>query len=84
MPKQVKVYSTPTCSWCKLTKQLLEKNNVAYVNIDVTADKASREEMVSRTGQMSVPVIEIDGELSIGYNESWLKQKLNIPRCRRG
>lgn len=79
MPKQVKVYSTPTCSWCKLTKQLLEKNNVAYVNIDVTADKASREEMVSRTGQMSVPVIEIDGELSIGYNESWLKQKLNIP-----
>jgi len=58
---------------------LLEKNNIAYVDIDVTADKASGEEMVSRTGQMSVPVIEIDGELSIGYNESWLKQKLNIP-----
>jgi len=58
---------------------LLEKNNIAYVDVDVTADKASREEMVSRTGQMSVPVIEIDGEMSIGYNESWLKQKLNIP-----
>jgi glutaredoxin len=61
-----------------LAKQLLEKNNVAYLNIDVTTDKACREEMVSMTGQISVPVIEIDGEFSIGYNEGWLKQKLNI------
>jgi glutaredoxin 3 len=61
-----------------VVKQLLEKNKIVYVNIDVTTDKAGREEMVSRTGQLSVPVIEIDGEFSIGYNEGWLKQKLNF------
>ena len=62
-----------------MTKQLLDKNNISYQAIDVASDKAGREEMVSRTGQIQVPVIEIDGEVSVGYNESWLKQKLGIP-----
>jgi len=57
---------------------LLEKNNIAFQDIDVTTDKVGREEMVSRTGQMSVPVIDIDGEYSIGYNEGWIKQKLQV------
>ena len=78
MAHQVKVYSTPTCPWCKLTKQLLDKNHISYQNIDVASDKAGREEMIARTGQMQVPVIDVDGEVSVGYNESWLKQKLGI------
>ena len=78
MAEQVKVYSTPTCPWCKKTKQFLEDNNVPYQNIDVTTDNAGREEMVNKTGQLSVPVVDVDGEITVGYDENWLKQKLSL------
>ena len=57
---------------------MLDDNKIAYQNIDVASDKAGREEMVSKTGELSVPVIDVDGEISIGYDENWLKQKLNF------
>ena len=75
---QVKVYSTSTCPWCKKTKQLLDDNKIPYKNIDVATDQAARDEMVSKTGQLGVPVIDIDGELSVGFDEKWLKEKLNL------
>ena len=78
MAEQVKVYSTPTCPWCKKTKQFLEDNKISYQNIDVTTDNAGREEMINKTGQLSVPVVDIDGEITVGYDENWLKQKLSI------
>ena len=78
MAQQVKVYSTPTCPWCKRTKQFLDDNKVLYQSLDVAADKAARDEMVSKTGQLSVPVIDVDGELSVGFDEKWLKEKLNL------
>jgi len=76
--KEVKVYSTPTCPWCKKTKKLLEDNAIAYQDFDVGADKAAREEMVHKTGQMGVPVIEIDGNIVVGFDEGWLKEKLGL------
>ncbi len=76
--KEVKVYSTPTCPWCKRTKKFLEDNGIAYQDLNVGADRAAREEMVRKTGQMGVPVIEIDGDFVVGYDEGWLKQKLGL------
>ena len=61
-----------------MAKQLLDDNKISYQDVDVVSDKAAREEMVTKTGQISVPVIDIDGEISVGYNEKWLKQKLNL------
>ncbi len=78
MADQIKIYTTPTCPWCKKTKQLLEDNKVSYQNVDVTTDTAGREEMVNITGQLSVPVIDIGGEIQVGYDENWLKKKLNL------
>lgn len=78
MAHQVKVYSTTTCPWCKRTKQFLDDNKVTYQSIDVATDKAARDEMVSKTGQLGVPVIDVDGELSVGFDEKWLKEKLNL------
>lgn len=57
---------------------MLDDSKVTYQDIDVASDKAARQEMVAKTGQIAVPVIEIDGELSVGYDEKWLKQKLNL------
>jgi len=57
---------------------VLDENKVVYKYLDVSRDKIARDEMVSKTGKLVVPVVEIDGEVSIGYNEKWLKEKLNL------
>jgi glutaredoxin len=56
----------------------LDQHNIAYQDVDVAKDSAAREEMVKKTGQMGVPVIEIDGEFTIGFNEALLKEKLGL------
>ena len=57
---------------------MLDENKVVYKSLDVSRDKIARDEMVSKTGKLVVPVVEIDGEVSIGYDEKWLKAKLNL------
>ena len=76
--KQVKVYSTPTCPWCKRVKQFLDANHVKYQDLNVAEDKVARDEMISTTHQMAVPTIAVDGQYVIGYNEKELKEKLGI------
>jgi len=57
---------------------VLDENKVVYKYLDVSRDKIARDEMVSKTGRLAVPVVEVDGEVSIGYDEKWLKEKLNL------
>jgi glutaredoxin 3 len=76
--KQVKVYSTPTCPWCKKAKLFLDNNHIKYQDLNVAEDKLARDEMINLTHQMAVPTISIDGEFVIGYNEKALKEKLNL------
>lgn len=76
--RAVKVYSSPTCPWCKRVKEFLTTQRVAFEDIDVVNDKAAREDMVKKTGQMGVPVVEIDGDYIIGYDEGKLKEKLEL------
>jgi len=76
--KEVKVYSTPTCPWCKKAKQFLDANNVAYQDFNVAQDHAAREEMIKKSSQIAVPTIIIDGEIVVGFNEPALKEKLGI------
>lgn len=57
---------------------MLDQNKISYQNLDVASDKAARDEMIKKTGQLGVPVIDIDGEVVVGYDEKWLKQKLNL------
>ena len=78
MAQQVKVYSTPTCPWCKKTKLFLDDNKIPYENHDVASDKAARDEMITKSGQMGVPVVDIDGEITVGFDEKWLREKLNL------
>jgi glutaredoxin len=57
---------------------LLDDNKVTYENVDVSKDTNARDEMVDKTGQLGVPVVDIDGEISVGYDEKWIKEKLGI------
>ncbi len=75
---KVIIYSTPTCVYCKMAKEFFKKNNIAYEEHDVAADLAARKEMVEKSKQLGVPVIDIDGKILVGFDESELKQALNL------
>ena len=74
--KRVIIYSTPTCPYCKRAKKFLEERGVSYQEFDVAADTAARDEMVKKSGKMAVPVIDIDGTITVGFDEASLKKQL--------
>jgi glutaredoxin-like YruB-family protein len=78
MAKSVKVYSTPTCPWCIRAKQFLTENNIPFENFDVSSDQEKAEEMIQKTGQMGVPVLDIDGDIIVGFDRERIKQALGI------
>ena len=67
---EVKVYSTPTCPYCKQAKDYLSSKGVSYQNIDVSANQAAVDEMVKLSGQMGVPVVVIDGNVITGFDRA--------------
>ena len=68
----VKIYSTPTCSYCKGAKNYLSLKNIAFQDIDVSKDKDASQEMVKISGQMGVPVIVVNGEVIRGFDQAQL------------
>lgn len=74
----VTVYSTPTCPYCKMAKEYMTENNVEFTDIDVSADQAKAEEMVEKSGQMGVPVIDVDGKIIVGFDKEELKKALGL------
>lgn len=74
----VKVYSTPACPWCKMAKQFLAENKIKFQDIDVSADQKAAEEMIKKSGQMGVPVIDVDGKLVVGFDKEKLKTLLKL------
>ncbi|MGD0336785.1 MAG: glutaredoxin domain-containing protein [Candidatus Omnitrophota bacterium] len=78
MPKNVKVYSTPTCPWCIRTKQFLKDSNIIFEDVDVASNQEAAEEMIQKTGQMGVPVLDIEGEIIIGFDKERIKEVLGL------
>lgn len=74
----VKVYSTPTCPWCTRAKNYLKSNNVQFEDIDVSTDREKAMEMVKKSGQQGVPVIEIDGQIVIGFDQNKIDKMLGL------
>ncbi len=78
MKKKVVIYSTPTCHYCIEAKAFFKANKIDYENFDVQSDLQKRKEMVDRSGQMGVPVIFVDNEMVMGFDEDKLIELLNI------
>ena len=78
MEKKVKVYSTPICPQCISLKQFLDEKGIKYEDIDVSKDKKAAEEMIKKSGQMGVPVIEIDGKIVDGFDQEKISQLLGL------
>jgi glutaredoxin-like YruB-family protein len=78
MAKSVKVYSTPTCPWCIRVKQFLSENNIPFENNDVSINQAKAQEMIDKSGQMGVPVLDIEGEIIVGFDKERIKEALGL------
>lgn len=74
----VKVYSTSTCPYCVMAKEFLKKNNILFENIDVGINRQASREMMDKSGQMGVPVLDIDGEIIVGFDKDAISKALGI------
>ena len=75
---KVTVYSTPFCPWCIKTKEFLKNNKISFKNVDVSSNEKHVQEMISKSHQTGVPVIDINGTIIFGFEESKLKALLKI------
>lgn len=74
----VTIFSTQFCGYCKLAKQYFKEKNIAYTEKDVGTDEVAREDMIKRSGQYGVPVIDIDGKLVIGFDKGAISDLLGL------
>ncbi len=68
--KNITIYSTPTCHFCELAKTYMKEHNIAYTEHNVASDLEKRKEMIDKSGQMGVPVIDVGGKILVGFEES--------------
>ena len=73
---KVKVYSTSMCPWCRRTKDFLKEKGVEFEDINVGADQKAAEEMIEKSGQMGVPVTEINGKIIVGFDQEEIEKAL--------
>jgi len=74
--KKIVVYSTQTCPYCVMVKDFLKEKNVEFEDVDVGADQKRAKEMIEKSGQMGVPVVDIDGKIIIGFNKPKIEEEL--------
>jgi glutaredoxin-like YruB-family protein len=78
MAREVKIYTTPTCPYCKMAKKFLDDNGIKYQEFNIVEDKAAREEMKGKCNSRAVPTICFDDEVLVGFNEGQLREKLGL------
>jgi glutaredoxin-like YruB-family protein len=72
----VTIYTTPTCSYCNVAKKYFRDNRVPFTEFDVSRDQRKADEMVRKSGQMGVPVIDINGRVIVGFNKAEIERNL--------
>ena len=76
--KKVIIYSTHTCPWCAKAIEFFKENKVSYTNKFVDDNKAAAKEMIKKSGQQAVPVIDVGGQIIVGYSEGKLRKALGL------
>jgi len=75
---KIRIFSTPSCIYCVTLKAFLEERNVEFEEIDVSQDEKAQKEMIEKSGQMGVPVVEIDGQIVVGFDRAKIIELLKI------
>ncbi len=72
----VKIYTTPTCPWCKKAKEWMKRKKIKYTEYNVAKDEKARKRIIEKSGQMGVPVLEIGAEVIVGYDPKAIEKAL--------
>lgn len=75
---KIRIFSTPFCPYCVTLKEFLKEKNIEFEDINVAEDAQAREEMIQKSSQMGVPVVEIDGQIIIGFDREKISQLLGL------
>lgn len=75
---KINIYTTPTCIYCQMAKKFFQEKQIQYDEFDVATDIEKRDEMIKKSGQMGVPVIEIGDEIIIGFNKARIAKILGV------
>lgn len=75
---RVIIFTTPTCGYCRMAKQYLRRNKIRFRDVDVSRDQAAARDLVRRSGQMGVPVLDIGGRIIVGFDKPKINQLLAI------
>lgn len=78
---KVKIYTTPTCPYCKLAKSYMDEQGIAFDEVDVAENTDAAQEMVKLSGQMGVPVIMVDDQVIVGWNKTALEEALGAKKA---
>jgi glutaredoxin-like YruB-family protein len=76
--KKVVVYTTPTCMYCNMLKAFFDEKKIKYEAVDISIDSEKAKYIAEKTGQLGVPVTEIDGEFIIGFDQVKISEILNL------
>ncbi len=76
--KKIIIYSTPTCPYCKMVKEYLKSKNIEFTDYNVADDSAKAKEMIDKSGQMGVPVIDIEGKIIVGFDQEAINRELGL------
>ena len=75
---KVKLYTTPSCPYCYTLKEFLKEHNIAFEEVDILNDEKARDEIIERSGHNSAPILDIDGEIVVGFSKDKICKILNI------
>lgn len=75
---RVIVFSTPTCTYCNMAKKYFREKGVRFKDVDVSRDAAAARDMVRRSGQQGVPVIDIGGKIIVGFDRPRIDRLLGL------
>jgi len=74
----VKVYTTPTCPYCYTLKEFLKEHNIEFEDIDISKDEKVKDDIIKRSGAIGAPIIEVDGEIIVGFDRAKIVKLLGI------
>ena len=72
----ITMYSTPTCTYCRKAKQWFQENRIRFTEYDISRDPRRADEMMRKSGQMGVPVIDVNGRIIVGFNQPEVERAL--------
>ncbi|WP_319559530.1 glutaredoxin domain-containing protein [Marispirochaeta sp.] len=73
----VRIYTTPSCVYCNKAKQYFRENKISFTEYNVANDMRRAEEMVKKSGQMGVPVVDVNGRIIVGFNQPEIERALH-------